>query len=521
MHKQEFVKELTTGIDGKKKLLEGLRKSCDIVSSTMGSRGKNNIFEQFSGIPLITSDGRDSLEQLYWDDPIERIALNILKEAVEKTFKLIGDGTTLTTVLVLAFFENSMNALENGVKDIELKEILEKDVEKICEYIDSIAIPCNDELAFKVAKTSAHGDTEIAQIVSDAFIKAGENGIVSHKRSMTDETYIDFIEGNPIESGYSHEGFVNVAETQSVVFNDPLILCSLINFQTANEIIPFLEYASLQNRPLVVIGNMEHDVHSIMLSNKQNPNVNAPFCVIKPPYIGKSWRETTSDIALILGCEVLEGIPRVNYDGKEQIYLGTCKRIEIGKKDTVIYQYEDNDKSKINARIAELQSQIKHQKKDSSIKEIKERIAKLSGGISTIMVGGITPAETEERVARVDDAVCAVRSAKDGGVVAGGGIALQNASTLDGLNDITIKSIVAPYLKILSNAGNIPSDSIPMYKYPNGYDVLQYKEVNMIDEGIIDTAKGVKTALINAVSASNNLIRTNNIVTFKRMQNGK
>ena len=515
-----ILRQVISGDDAKQKLLSGLNKSCDIVADTMGYRGNNNLFETVGGLPNITSDGFDSLEQLFWEDPMEHIACELLKEACKKTFEIVGDNTTLTCVLVQAFFKNSLEELKKGTSSIEIKQRIDESVEKILAYIDSIAVPVDDKLMYDIAKTSAHGDDTIAQIVQEAFIKAGEFGIVSHKRSFTDETFIEHIAGNPIDAGYANEGFINVNDTQSVVFDNPLVLCSLINFQTANEVIPFLEYASQQNRPLVLIANMEHDISNMILTNVQNSKY--PFCIIKPPYQGKKGRETMADLALVFGCEVLQGITRTNYDGKEQLYLGSCERIEIGKKDSVITPSKTLDKEKCNGKIKDLTAQIKLQTNEGEKNYLRERIAKISGGISTIMVGGITPSEVEEKVARVDDAICAVRASKDGGVVAGGGITLYSASIelLGDIDDVTKDCLYAPFTKIMTNAGVLPT--ISFGNYPMGYDVKEYKEVNMFDAGILDTAKGIKNALINAVSASNNLLRTNNAITLKRFgQDGK
>lgn len=507
-----ILRQVVSGDDAKARLLSGLNKSCDIVSDTMGFRGNNNLFETVGGLPNITSDGWDSLEQLFWEDPMEHIACELLKEACKKTFEIVGDNTTLTCVLVQAFFKNSLEELKKGTSSIEIKNRIDESVVKILEYIDSIAVPVDDKLMFDIAKTSAHGDEAIAKIVQEAFIKAGEFGIVSHKRSFTDETYIEHIAGNPIDAGYANEGFINVNDTQSVVFDNPLVLCSLINFQTVGEVIPFLDYASKQNRPLVIVSNMEHDISNVILTNVQNSKY--PFCIIKPPYQGKKGRETMADLALVLGCEVLQGITRTNYDGKEELYLGECERIEIGKKDSVITPSKTLDKEKCDGKIKDLTAQIKLQTNEGERNYLRERIAKISGGISTVVVGGVTPSEVEEKVARVDDAISAVRASKDGGVVAGGGTALFYAnSTLD-LDMVTYKSLDAPIVKILSNAS---SDGVFVgTEYPNGYDVKEYTHTNMFDAGILDTAKGIKNALINAVSASNNLLRTNNVVTLKR-----
>jgi len=510
-----ILRELVSGEEAKEKLLSGLNKSCDIISSTMGYRGQNVLFETIGGLPNITADGHDALHQLYWEDSIEHIACEILKEATKKQFELVGDGTTLTCVLTQAFFKNSLEELKKGTSSIDIKKEIDESVLKVIEYIDSIAIPVTDELMFDIAKTSAHGDEDIAKIVQEAFIKAGEHGIVSHKRSFTDETYIEHISGNPIDSGYLNEGFINVNETQSVVFDNPLVLCSLINFQTANEVIPFLEYASSQSRPLVIISNMTHDISNMILENVVKYKY--PFSIIRPPYQGRKSRETMKDLALILGCEVLEGISRTNYDGKEQVYLGSCERIESGKKDTVITADKNIDKEKIEGKVLDLASQIKLQTEESEKNYIRERISKITGGISTVFIGGITPSEVEEKVARIDDAIFAVRASKDGGVVAGGGITLYNAYLILDLDKVSKNSIKSPFYKIMENAGIDASKNQMVGKnYPFGYDVKEYKEVNMFDAGILDTAKGVKTALITSVSASSNLLRTDNVVTLKR-----
>ncbi len=523
-----IIREIISDEYMKNRFLSALEKAEKVVGDTVGFRGGFNVIEKFGGMPDLTKDGWSCLKELYFDDPVEALALEIVKEATKKTFENVGDNTSSTTILVYSFFKNSLLALKNGKSSIDIQRELEESVNKIVNYIDEISIPVTDKLLYDVARTSANDDHNIAKIVSEAFEKAGEFGIVSHKRSMTDETFIEHVEGNPIESGYTHDSFINVPETQSVIFDNPLVLVSMINFQTANEIIPFLEYASKEAKPLVIISEMSHDIKSLIVTNVQNHNY--PFCIVKPPYLGKKGRETMLDLALILECQLLEGISRVNYEGKEELYLGSCQRMEVGKKySTIIPNSKDNEK--VLGKIAELNSQIKHLKKDFEKNYLRERIAKLSGGISTIMVGGVTPSETEERLARVDDAVCAVRSAKEEGVVAGGGTALVSALDLK-LDEITRKSISAPYLKILSNAHidvSIPfwthlrdalkgrkSKEFYAEQYPMGYNVKTYEVVNLLDSGIVDTAKGVKNSLINAVSASNNLLRTNNCITFKR-----
>lgn len=535
---QNINRIVISGKPAKEQLLNGVNKVCDVVGSTMGARGSNNLFETLDGLPHITKDGVDSLNMMFLPDPVENMGCEAVKEACNKQRTEIGDNTTLVCVLTQAFFQNSLKEVENGGNEIEISQNILKSVEKVNKYLDELAIPLTDRLIFDIAKTAGNGDLELAEKVSEAFIKSGEHGSVSHGRSMTDETFITFIDGNPIESGFAHEGFINIQENQSVVFDNPLVLVSDIHFQTINEVIPFLEIAfpiGIPPRPFVIIGTMEENIMSSLVDNARK---GYPIAVIKTPYFGKKGRENLSDIALVLGCEVLNGISRSDYSGKEQTYLGTCQRIEIKEKDSVITLSSETDKSKSIGRIAELEEQIKNQTNIHEINYLKERIAKINGGIATILIGGYTPSEVEERIARYDDAISAVKSAKDG-VLAGGGTALLYARIALDLDRVTRESINAPFFKILSNAKfEIPLKykrniierflGINSYKdyqvdcrlYPFGYDVKEYKEVDMFEVGIVDTLKGIKTALINASSASNNLLRCNYVMPFKRTTNG-
>lgn len=523
MQQQNVNRIVVTGSDAKDKLLSGVNQVCDVIGSTMGYRGSNNLFETFDGMPFITSDGYDSLENMFLSDPIENMACELVKEACRKQHDSVGDNTTLVCILTQAFFQNSLKAVENGKNSIEVSQEILKSVEKVNEYLDKLAIPLTNELMYDIAKTSAHGDDKIAEIVQKAFIDAGEYGTVSHNRSFTDETYIDFIDGNPIERGFAHEGYINVKETQQVVFNNPKVIVSGKHLENIQDLIPFFSaiedwgndeiHPSLKT-PLVIISTMEDNVSESILANVRG---GFPICVISPPFIGKKGRENLSDLALIFGCEVLDGITRSDFKGKVDALMGTCANIVIGEKDSVVTLNPDRDKSKEQGVINELTAQILIQDNENEKNYLKERIAKISGGIATIRVGGITPSEVEEKIARVDDSVCAVRSAKDG-VVAGGGIALLSANTELDLDNVTSEAIEAPLMKILSNAGINYFDGA---EYPNGYDVKEYKEVNMFEAGIIDTVKGVKNALSNAASASNNLLRTNFVMPFKRTENGK
>lgn len=530
-----IIREITSDNDVQQLTLSALSKIEKVVGDTLGYRGGFNIIENSSGLPELTKDGWTSLKELCFENPIENLVLEIVKEATMKTFDEIADNTSTTTILVCNLFKNSLDELKKGKSSIDIQKETEESVQKIMDYIDKIKVPLTDKLMYDVAKTSANSDEFIAKIVTDAFIKAGEYGSVSHKRTMSDKTEIEFIEGNPIDSGFAHEGYITVQETQSVVYDNPLVLVAETYFQTINEVIPFLDIAFPQNiegvpyiepRPLVIVGHMDDNISNALLQNKLQYNL--PIAVIKPPYTHRKGREVMSDLALILGCEVLDGISRSDYGGKEKSHLGNCQRIEITSKDSVITIDKTLNIDKIQGRINELKEQIKNSKHEGEKNYLKERIARINGGIATIKVGGITSSEIEERLARVDDCLGAVRSAKEEGVVSGGGITLEYASMELNIDDVTKESIKAPQKKILLNAGKSNTDiNFSAYKlkkgeqdYNIGYDVKSYEVKNMFDEGILDTAKGIKSALRNSVSASNNLLRTQNVLSYQRAKNG-
>jgi chaperonin GroEL len=514
MSENKIVKDISQGQPAKDLILSGVNKVCDVVGSTLGYRGKTVLIETDGYMPEITKDGYKVLHSIYLENPVEALASEVIKEASKKTVDFAGDATTTTAILAQAFLQNSFKELEKGKSPIDIKQDIDKSVELVVEYLKEISIPITDKLIYDIAKTSANGDEEIAKLVQDAFLQTGENGAVSHERSNTDETFIDKIEGTLVESGFIDEGFINAPSSQSVIFdNDPMVLCSLIKIQTKNEILPFLEYAVSVNRDLVIISEMEFNLANMVLANKIKGNSN--FVIVNPPSGGKKRKDLMKDLALVCGTNAIDSLSGNDFTNRETMFLGTAKKVSITCSNTIVTHSGMVDNLPIEGKIKELKESITDSTNEGEKKYIMERISKLHGGISVIKVGGITPSEVDEKIDRVDDAICAVRSAKEEGVVAGGGIALKNASDYLSLDEITKKSLYAPYNKILSNA-NI-KEILQTRNYPIGYDVKNFKEVNMIDTGIVDCTKGVRNALINAVSASNNLLMTDNVITLKRI----
>jgi len=511
----QILKDITSGIEAKEKLKAGIDQLADIVSSTMGYRGRTVLIESVYGMPEPTKDGYKTLQNINLDDAVENMACKVAKEASQRTVDLAGDATTSTIVLLQALFAESLKALKAGKSAIDIKHEIENSRDKIVAYLDEISQKLTDEDIYNVALTSANGEEELAKIVSDAFIKAGENGAVSHLRSNDHETHLDFIDGTLLEGGYASDLLINNFADRTTEFSDnPLIVCSNIVFKSFDvQVLPFIKFAMQNQRQLVIVADWtdsaSYGIRDVIIRNVIEKQL--PIVLVNSPSFGNKRRDFMSDLAMLCGTQFLSSLSGDMFVGREAQFLGTCKSIIVGKTDTIIVPLENEEIDiAANSKIDELKEQLKVAKTELEKKYIKDRISKISGGISIIKVGAIIESELQERIDRIEDAVCAVRSAREEGVVAGGGVALYNAARLD-LDPVCNIAVVAPLNRILSNAD--VKDFINSAEYPIGYDVKNFKQVDMIASGILDSTKAIKHALINACSASNTLLMTNHCLT--------
>lgn len=431
---------------------------------------------------------------------------------------VVTHNTTCTIVLLHAFLKNSIEAVKNGKSPIDVKHEIEKSRDLIIKYLDDISLPINDELIYSVALTSANGEEEIAKIVAEAFIKAGAHGAVSHLRSNTDETYLDFIDGTLLEGGYASDYFITNHADRTCEFERPFVVFSTSMFKTTRMITPFLEVALQEKRPIVIVADWSDSqtfgVRDMVITNFLQHK--APFALVNAPSFGNKRRDFLTDLATKCDTTPITSLSGDDFKGRETEFLGTCEKITIGKMDTIIVPIQNEAiQEEVNGKISELKSNLEVAKSQLEKNYIQDRIAKLAGGVSIIKVGSIIESELGEKIDRVEDAVCAVRSAKEEGVLAGGGVALLNATmNAFGLDKVTYLSVMSPFEKIMENAGK--NKLVLENGYPFGYDVKNFKEVNMIEAGIVDSTKAIKHALTNAISASNTLLMTDNVITNKR-----
>lgn len=533
---ERILKSITSDDDAQQRLLDGLNSLADVVSSTMGFRGRTVLIETPYGMPEPSSDGYKVLQSIFLEGDVESMACEIAKQASQRTVDLVGDQTTTTIVLLQAIFSNSIKAIKEGKSPIDVKIEIEKSRDLVLKYLDEISITeLTDELIYSVAYTSSHSDEGIARIVADAFIKSGEYGSVSHLRSVNEETYLDHIEGTLLEAGLGHELLVNNFSERTCELDDnPLIVCSNIVFKTWKQVEPFLNFAVINKRQIAIIADWSDSqsfgVRDTIVSNVLGGKLKC--ALINLPSFGNKRRDFVSDIAMLCGTQLLSSLSGDNFIGREGEFMGVCKKVTSGKTDTIITPYANEEvQEKVQSKINELVEIAETTKNQLEKKYVKSRVSKLSGGVSIIYVGSIIESELQEKIDRVDDAVCAVRSAKEEGIVPGGGIALASIANKQ-FSDILAKSLKSPMIKILQNAGvkhnfnltwtekNIfGRKPILTEKYLNcgiGYDVKNFRQINMIEAGIIDATKGIKHSFINAVSASNTLIMTRFVVTNKR-----
>lgn len=515
---ENVIKEICSEETAKDKLFEGIEIVSNIVGSTMGYRGRTVLIESDGGFPSPTKDGYDTLKSIILEDPVMNLANLSLREAAEKTAREAGDATTATVVLSYAFLKYSIEQYKTGIAPVDIKIEIEKSCKIVLDFLTKKAIPITDKLIHDIANTSCNGDKEITDIVTEAFLQAGENGSVGHFRSHTDDTYLEFIEGHLLEAGYVDERFVNVYKDRTVVFDEnPLVILSEINFRSVDQLVPFLNFAAQNKRQLVIVSDMEFHIQDVLLSNKLNDKLK--ICVIKPPHFGQKRKDVLADLALVCNTNCITTLSGDSFTDRYAEFLGGCSKITIGNTDSIFNVSVNASFDEIESKISELKANIEKTSNPHEIKYLRERIAKLSGKISIIKVGALVEAELQEKIARVDDAVCAVRSAKEEGVIAGGGTLLNSASRLEGLDVVTKNALKAPFEKILSNA-NVTWDSDFLgLKYPFGYDVKNFKSVDMLEEGIVDSAKAMRNALINAISVSNMILMTDNVITHKREKN--
>jgi chaperonin GroEL len=509
-------------------IAEGVAKLARAVKSTLGPRGRNVVLDKGWGAPKVTKDGVTVAEDVALEDPEENLGAQLVKEAASKTNSVAGDGTTTATVLAEAIYFEGLKMVAAGADPMALSRGIQKAAALVGEYVDKLATPVSDksrkEIA-QVATIAGNNDTSIGQILADAFVKVGKNGVITVEEGKQAETYVDVVEGMQFDRGYLSPHFVTNADDQKVELDDALVLVFEDKISTVKSLVPLLEAISKQSKPLFIVAeDVEGEALATLVVNKMRGVLQV--CAVKAPGYGERRKAMLGDIAVLTGATAVYKDLGVQLDAVKIADLGKAKKIVVTGDSTTIVN-GGGKKDEIEARVAQIRAEIETTTSSYDKEKLQERLAKLAGGVARINVGAATESELKERKYLFEDAQAATKAALDEGVVPGGGVALLRAA--DALTDVETvgdeqygvqsvkRALEAPIREIAKNAGIegavVVNRIRQMTGKNDGYDADKDSYCDLVEAGVIDPAKVVRTALQNASSVAALLLTTSCLLT--------
>ena len=511
----EIVKNLSFGKDANQKIMHGVDKLVKAVRSTLGASGKCVIYEDALGKPVITKDGVTVAESVILIDPVENIGATLIKEAAKNTVKEAGDGTTTATVLANALLHLANKEKTNN-NTREIKQGILNGFEKIKRYLDKKAIEVKGTMLQNVAEISCNNDKALGEVISQAYSKVGKDGIVLMEESETADTHLEFVEGTQIDCGLKSPHFITDKDKGRAELDNPYVLIVSSSIPSIRKIQSVCEFVIKQKRSLLIVAGVEQQPMAALLTNKVKGNIK--INVVDLPGFGPTRQDTIEDLAILTGAQVINEELGDDLDLISPDVLGEAKKSVTDNKNTVITV--DNVKEKVKERIKSVYNKISKEKNQFIKTKLEQRIAMLTGSVAIIKVGANSKVELKEKKDRVEDAIYATKAALQEGIVAGGGVALFNASkSLKAKNigeEILFKAIQAPFYTILDNAG-ISHDYDEGLLTGEGINVVSGEVVDMIKTGIIDPVLVTKTALKNAISVVNTIISADCVISNIRV----
>jgi len=523
-----MAKQLMFNEEARKKLLSGVEQISRAVKVTLGPKGRNVLLDKKFGAPTVTKDGVSVAKEIELEDPYENMGAQLLKEVATKTNDVAGDGTTTATVLAYSMVKEGLKYVAAGMTPIELKRGMDKAVILAVEEIkkNSKEIKGSDEVAH-VASVSANNDVEIGKILADAIEKVGKDGVITVEEAKTMETTTDFVEGMQFDRGYISSYFVTDRDRMETVFDNPYILIHDKKISNMKDMLPLLEKIAQSGRQLLIIAeDVDGEALATLVVNSLRGTLKT--CAVKAPGFGDRRKAMLEDLAILTGGEVISEELGLKLESVDISQLGQAKSVKIDKDNTTIIDGAGKAKE-IKDRVAQIKSQIDDSSSDYDKEKLKERLAKLAGGVAVINIGAVTEVEMKEKKHRVEDALSATRAALEEGIVAGGGLALiQAAAALEkaditGLTDdekigfkIVRRALEEPMRQIAENAGEdggVIAARAKTEKKGIGFDAAKMEWVDMVKVGIIDPAKVTRSALQNAASVASLLLTTECAIT--------
>ncbi len=519
-----MAKQIVYGEKSRQMIIEGVNQLANAVKVTLGPKGRNVVLDKKFGSPTITKDGVSVAKEIDLKDPLENMGAQMVREVASKTSDIAGDGTTTATVLAQAIYREGAKNVVAGANPMEIKRGIETAVEAVVAELRSMSKGVSGNMIAQVGTISANNDSTIGTIIAEAMEKVGKDGVITVEEARTLETSLEVVEGMQFDRGYLSPYFVTDAERMETVLENPIILIHEKKISSMKDLLPLLEQVARLSRPLLIIAeDIEGEALATLVVNKLRGTLQG--AAVKAPGFGDRRKAMLEDIATLTNGKAITEDLGLKLENIRVEDLGKAKKVTIDKDNTTIVEGEGTQ-ADIEGRVKQIRAQVEETTSDYDREKLQERLAKLVGGVAVIKVGAATETEMKEKKARVEDAMHATKAAVEEGIVSGGGTALLRASrALDDLSldgdqqigaNIIKRALEEPMRWIAQNAGFEGSIVVQRVreskKDEEGFNAQTEEYENLVESGVIDPTKVVRTALQNAGSIASLLLTTEALV---------
>jgi chaperonin GroEL len=519
-----MAKQITYGNDSRQAVLRGVNRLADAVKVTLGPKGRNVVLDKKFGSPVITKDGVTVAKEIELKEPLENMGAQMVREVASKTSDVAGDGTTTATVLAQAIYREGIKNVTAGANPMDLKRGIEKAVGAVVDELKSLSKPVKGKMIAQVGTISANNDHTIGKIIAEAMEKVGKDGVITVEEAKTLETSLEVVEGMQFDRGYLSPYFVTDPERMEAVLEGALVLIHEKKISSMKDLLPVLEQVAKLGKPLLIIAEeVEGEALATLVVNKLRGTLQV--AAVKAPGYGDRRKAMLEDIAILTGGKAITEDLGIKLENLKLDDLGKAKKITIDKDNTTIVEGAGTTKQ-IEGRVKQIRTQIDETTSDYDREKLQERLAKLVGGVAVIKVGAATETEMKEKKARVEDAMHATKAAVEEGIVPGGGVALLRAQkAVDGVKasgdekvgvSIVRRALEEPIRQIAGNAGfegAVVVAKVREMKAEEGFNALTDEYENLVEAGVIDPTKVVRSALQNASSIASLLLTTEALVS--------
>jgi chaperonin GroEL len=520
-----MAKQITYGDESRQAILRGVNRLADAVKVTLGPKGRNVVLDKKFGSPIITKDGVTVAKEIDLKDPLENMGAQMVREVASKTSDVAGDGTTTATVLAQAIYREGAKNVTAGANPMDLKRGIDKAVLAVTEELKKLSKPVKGKMIAQVGTISANNDETIGTIIAEAMEKVGKDGVITVEEAKSMETSLEVVEGMQFDRGYLSPYFVTDPERMEVALDNALILIHEKKISSMKDLLPVLEQVAKLGKPLVIIAeDVEGEALATLVVNKLRGTLQV--AAVKAPGYGDRRKAMLEDIAILTGGKAITEDLGIKLENIKLDDLGKAKKITIDKDNTTIVEGSGKGKD-IEGRVKQIRAQVEETTSDYDREKLQERLAKLVGGVAVIKVGAATETEMKEKKARVEDAMHATKAAVEEGIVPGGGVALlrslkavealkEEGDVQVGINLIR-RALEEPLRQIAVNAGYegavVVSKVRESKNAEEGFNAQNEKYENLVEAGVIDPTKVVRSALQNAASIASLLLTTEALIS--------